>query len=121
MCFFLSRLAIGGRTALQCECREATTMKTKLIAVLLVAGGSVFAQTRFSIGVHVGAPDYRPTPAPVAVMASRPPCPGAGYVWVDGYYDGYGNWFDGYWALPPYAGAYRGAPRFVEGRFYPGY
>src|SRR5262249_21898348 len=66
---------------------------------------------------------YRPVPiapAPV-VVAYRPPCPGAGYVWVDGYYDGYGNWFDGYWALPPYAGAYWVAPRFSDGRFYAGY
>jgi hypothetical protein len=97
-------------------------MKTKLMTLLLVAGGSVFAQTRFSIGVHVGAPGYyRPAPPPAVVTAYRPPCPGPGYVWVDGYYDAYGNWFDGYWALPPYAGAYWVAPRLVEGRFYPGY
>src|SRR5215467_3127477 len=99
-------------------------MKTKLMGLLLVAGGSLFVQSHFTIGVQFGAPGYyRPAPiapAPV-VVAYRPPCPGAGYVWVDGYYDGYGNWLDGYWALPPYAGAYRVAPRFVEGRFYPGY
>src|SRR5215831_10234904 len=97
-------------------------MKTKLMALLLVAGGSVFAQTRFSIGVHVGAPGYyRPAPAPVVVTAYRPPCPGPGYMWVDGYYDGYGNWFNGYWAMPPYAGAYWVAPRYFGGRFFAGY
>jgi hypothetical protein len=97
-------------------------MKTKLMTLLLVAGGSVFAQARFSIGVHVGAPVYyRPAPAPVVVTAYRRPCPGPGYVWVDGYYDGYGNRFDGYWALPPYADAYWVAPRFSDGRFYGGY
>jgi hypothetical protein len=99
-------------------------MKTKLMALLMVAGGSVFAQTRFSIGVHVGAPAYY-QPAPVVaapvVVPYRPPCPGPGYVWVDGYYDGYGNWFNGYWAVPPYAGAYWVAPRAYGGRFYSGY
>jgi hypothetical protein len=99
-------------------------MKTKLMTLLLVAGGSVFAQTRFSIDVHFGAPVYyRPAqvvPAPV-VTAYRPPCPGAGYVWIDGYSDGYGRWFDGYWASPPYAGAYWVAPRFYGGRFNAGH
>jgi hypothetical protein len=97
-------------------------MKTKLMTLLLVAGGSIFAQTRFSIGVYVGAPGYYPpAPAPVVVTAYRPPCPGPGYVWVDGYYDAYGAWYNGYWALPPYAGAYWVAPRYYGGRFYAGY
>ena len=74
-------------------------MKTKLMALMLVASGAVFAETRFSIGVQIGRP------APVAVVNTyQPPCPGPGYVWVDGYYDEYNNWIDGYWALPPYAG-----------------
>lgn len=40
------------------------------------------------IGVYVGAP------APVAYV---PACPGPGYVWVAGYYNGYGVWVPGYW------------------------
>lgn len=95
-------------------------MKTKLMAMMLVAGGSMFAQSRFSIGVNLGGPRYY-APAPVAVAAYRPPCPGPGYVWVDGYNDGYGNWVDGYWSLPPYAGAYWVAPRYFGGRFTAGY
>jgi hypothetical protein len=95
-------------------------MKKKLMAVLLVAGGSLFAQTRFSVGVQFGAPGYAPVPAPVAT-AYRPPCPGPGYVWVDGYYDGYGNRTNGYWAMPPYTGAYWVAPRFTGGHFGAGY
>jgi hypothetical protein len=95
-------------------------MKTKLMALfLMVAGGSLFAQPRFAIGVSLGAPAYY-APAPVAV-AYRPPCPGPGYVWVDGYRDGYGRWFAGYWASPPYAGAYWVAPRYYGGRFVAGY
>lgn len=99
-------------------------MKKKLMAVMLVAGGSLFAQTRFSVGVQFGAPRYY-QPAPVApapvATAYRPPCPGPGYTWVDGYYDGYGNLVNGYWAMPPYSGAYWVAPRTYGGRFYAGY
>ncbi len=32
--------------------------------------------------------------APVAYV---PACPGPGYVWVAGYYDGYGAWVPGFW------------------------
>ncbi len=93
-------------------------MKLRLMGLLVMAGSSLFAQNRFSIGVQVGTPGYGP--APVAV-AYRPPCPGPGYVWIDGYYDSYGNWSDGYWASPPYAGAYWVAPRYYGGHFYTGY
>jgi len=65
-------------------------MKKKLIALVLLAGSSAFAQSRFSIGVGIGAP----------VVASRPFSPGPGYTWVDGYYDPYGGWISGYWAPP---------------------
>ena len=99
-------------------------MKTRLMALMLVAGGSLFAQTRFAIGVQFGAPGYYAAPVgptPVAVAVYRPPCPGPGYVWIDGYRDGYRRWTDGYWALPPYAGAYWVVPRFYDGHFYAGY
>jgi hypothetical protein len=100
-------------------------MKTKLMGLLLVAGGSLFAQTRFAVGVQFGAPGYYQAapaaPVRVGVTDYRPPCPGPGYVWVDGYYDGYGNWYNGYWALPPYAGAYWVAPRLSGGHFFAGY
>jgi hypothetical protein len=90
-------------------------MKLKLMGLLMIAGGSLFAQPRFSIGVGIGAP------APVVVAGYRPPCPGPGYVWIDGYYDNYGRWFEGYWAAPPYEGAYWIAPRYYGGHFYSGY
>jgi hypothetical protein len=65
-------------------------MKKKLIALVLLAGSSAFAQSRFSVGIGIGAP----------VVASRPFSPGPGYTWVDGYYDPYGDWINGYWAPP---------------------
>lgn len=65
-------------------------MKKKLIALVLLAGSSAFAQSRFSVGIGIGAP----------VVAARPYAPGPGYTWVDGYYDPYGQWINGYWAPP---------------------
>lgn len=47
--------------------------------------------------------------------AYMPPCPGPGYEWVAGYYDGYGSWVPGYWnyvaysrPIPPPPGIYAG-------------
>ena len=78
-------------------------MKTKLLALLLFAGSSLFAGTRVFFGVGVGAP---------------------GYTWVGGYWYPAGpryNWHAGYWARPPYAGARWYAPRYYNHRYYPGY
>ncbi len=54
-------------------------MKTKLLAMMLLAGGSMFAQTRFSVGLGFN-------PAPRAYVSNIPPCPGPGYVWLNGYW-----------------------------------
>jgi hypothetical protein len=83
-------------------------MKKKLIALVLLAGSSAFAQSRFSVGIGIGAP----------VVASRPFSPGPGYTWVDGYYDPYGVWINGYWA-PPVA-SFGFAPRY-DNRFNSGF
>jgi len=95
-------------------------MKTKLavLAVALVAGGTMFAQTRLSIGVGVGGfgPGYYPPPAYVQYA---PPCPGPGYTWVDGYWAPRGVWIAGFWR-PPVVG-YRVAPRYIAPRYYNSY
>lgn len=80
-------------------------MKTKLIALMLLAGGSLMAETHFSIGIGVG-PGYYPPP----VVAVRPPCPGPGYTWVGGYRGPRGAWIAGYWAAPVYGGSYWAQP-----------
>lgn len=70
-------------------------MKTKLIATLMLAAGSMFAGPRVFFGVSVGAP------APVVAYAT--PCPGPGYVWVNGFYtyaSGRQVWNAGYWRAP---------------------
>ena len=100
-------------------------MKTKLFALVLLAGGSLFAETHWSIGIGLGAPyyyGYAPPPPPVVVYT--PPSPSPEYTWVPGYYyparGGYA-WHAGFWSRPPYAGAFWVAPRYYEHHYYPGY
>jgi hypothetical protein len=104
-------------------------MRAKLLALLLLGGSSLFAGTHFSIGIGVGPgyyPGYYyapPPPAPV-VRYYRPAYPGPGYTWIGGYYYPVGPryvWHAGYWARPPYRGAYWVAPRYYGHRYYRGY
>lgn len=83
-------------------------MKTKLLAVLLLAGSSLFASPAVVVGVGFGPRYFAPRPVPI--VAYRPPCPGPGYVWANGY-----------WARPPYVRSYWVAPRYYGGRYYRGY
>jgi len=95
--------------------------KLKLLALGLVAGGTMLAESRVSIGVNIGG--YGPAPAPVydaypppAYAQYQPPCPGPGYVWVEGYWapQEHGRaWVPGFWRAPAYpvAPVYRGHDR----------
>jgi hypothetical protein len=106
-------------------------MKTKLFALLLLTGSSMFA-AHFYVGVNLGYPGYY-APAPVAVYAPppapvvsyyRPACPGPGYSWVGGYWYPSGPryaWRAGYWARPAYARSYWVGPRYYGHRYYGGY
>src|SRR5262245_29149376 len=81
-------------------------MKTKLLVGLLLAGGSLFAETHVSIGIGVGGygNGYYPAARP-PVIAYATPSPGPGYTWVNGYWYNVGPrriWRDGYWAPPVY-------------------
>ncbi len=90
-------------------------MKTKLLALALLAGGSMFAQTRFSIGVNLGGGGRGYYQSAPAYAASIPPCPGPDYFWTDGYYSqsyGRNDWVAGYWARRPYNYGYQVAPRY---------
>ncbi len=106
-------------------------MKIRLLALMLLAGTSMFAATHFYFGVGIG-PRYYPAPAPIAayypppapVVGYVPPAPGYGYTWVSGSYYPVGPrwvWRPGYWARPPYARAYWVGPRYYGHRYYPGY
>ena len=103
-------------------------MKTKLFALIMLAGGSLFAQPGFYAGVRIG---YR-APAPVVMYTAPPaplatyvtPAPGPGYSWVGGYWYPAGarySWRAGYWARPAFAGARWAAPRYYGGRYFGGH
>ncbi len=95
-------------------------MKKTLLATLLgmtLMGTSAFAGVRFGVGVNIGVPGYY---APAPVVVARPPAPGPGYVWIDGF-NGPTGFVAGYWALPPAPGAFWIPPSFVGGRFVAGY
>jgi hypothetical protein len=98
-------------------------MKSKLLALMFLAGSAAFAWPRVSIGVGFGYP-YAPPPPPVVAYAPVVPMPAPGCTWVSGYYYPVGPryvWRPGYWARPPYARAYWVAPRYHGGRYYRGY
>lgn len=85
-------------------------MKTKVLAMMLLAGGMVFAQPRISVGIGFNQ-------APPAYASNIPPCPGPGYTWVDGYWSqNYGQpvWIAGYWNAPVFTTGFGFAPRFDD-------
>jgi hypothetical protein len=78
----------------------------KILAGLVLAGGTLFAAPHIAIGVGVGVPVAPAYVAPAPVYAV-PPIPGPGYGWVDGYWyfsGGHRLWHAGYWAAPGYRG-----------------
>jgi hypothetical protein len=88
----------------------------KLIIVSLLSVGSMFGQISF--GIQFGAPP------PPRVVRVRPRAPGAGFIWVDGYWYPQGRryaWHEGYWTRPPYEGSLWVGPRYEGGMFYEGY
>jgi len=98
---------------------------TLSFAILLLAGSSLFARVVVGVGIGAGYyPGYYAAPPPLPVAAYRPPYPGPGYAWINGYWVPSGpryTWHAGYWARPPYARAYWVAPRYFGGRYYRGY
>ena len=106
---------------------EEDDMKTKLLALVFLAGTGLFAQPRAFLGARFGY-----APAPVAVYAAPPapmvayaaPVARPGYNWVGGYWYPAGprwSWHAGYYARPPYVGARWAAPRYYGNRYYGGY
>jgi hypothetical protein len=102
-------------------------MKTqiRLLALAVLAGGIMFAQTRFSVGIGIGGGGYNQGyyPPPAYQQQYVPVMPGPGYVWVDGYWApqrGRNVWIAGFWQAP-YISGYRMAPRYVGPRYYNSY
>jgi hypothetical protein len=98
---------------------EGNFMKTKLLAVMLLAGGSMFAQTRFSVGVGFGGQGGGFYQAPPSYANDIPPSPGPDYYWVDGYWSqdhGRNAWIAGYWNRQQFSEGYQVEPHF-DNRF----
>ena len=106
-------------------------MRTKLLALLFLAGSSLFAATHISVGVGLGGYGgyggygyaYMPPPPPPRVVYA-PAYPRPGYTWIGGYWYPAGpryHWRAGYWARPPYRGGYWVAPRYYQNRYHRGY
>jgi hypothetical protein len=84
-----------------------------ILAMALMAGGTMFAQPRVSIGIGVGG--YGPAYPPPAYAQYMPPCPGPDYSWVAGLWGPRNVWVNGYWR-GPVGGGYRVAPRYFAPR-----
>jgi hypothetical protein len=92
-------------------------MKSRLPAVLLLAGSSLF------FGTVPGSAAVVPGPPP-PVRIQPVPVPRPGFTWVPGYYHPLGSrwaWHGGYWARAPYPHARWVAPRYYGGRYHRGY
>lgn len=90
-------------------------MKAKLLLTAALIGAvGLSAHAGVFVGISVGFPRVVvpvprvvvTAPAPVVcapVVETVPACPGPGYVWVPGYYSGYGAarvWVGGCWRAP---------------------
>jgi hypothetical protein len=88
-----------------------TNWKLKFLAGALSLGTfaafTVPAQAQLNIVIGRTPPPLR--------YERRPPPPGQGYAWVDGYWGANGGryvWIPGRWDRPPYAGAYWSHPHY---------
>ena len=103
--------------------KQIKNMKTKvllaaaLIGVASMSAMSAHAGVRFGLSIGLPVPVVVvATPAPVVVAApvapvveTIPACPAPGYVWVSGYWSGYGParaWVAGCWRPGPHAVVY---------------
>jgi hypothetical protein len=76
---------------------------------------------------QVGSRDQLgPPPAPPIILAPRPPQPTRFHIWIEGYWQPFGNeytWYNGDWIVPPYYGARWIPPHYDPrtDRYYHGY
>ena len=88
----------------------------KLFALTVLAAG--FALGQVAIGIRIGPPP------PPRIERVRPAAPGAGFVFIEGYWYATGHnyrWHPGYWTRPPHEGALWVMPRHDGERFFDGH
>jgi WXXGXW repeat (2 copies) len=84
-------------------------MNRKWFCGAVLAAASLTASAFSQLHVYIG------TPPPPIRYEVRPPMPGEGYSWVDGYWGnegGHYRWVAGRWNQPPYQGAYWNHPHY---------
>ena len=109
--------ALSGLRSGQAFCQDLG-VKNKLLALLFLAAGILFAQVSIGVGITIGAPP------PPRIVKVRPVAPGPDFLWVEGYWypvGGHYKWHDGYWTKPPYVGAHWVAPRHDGRQFFAGF
>ena len=75
----------------------------KILAGLILAGGSLMAAPGFGVGINVGVPAPAYVAPPVVATGVVGVAPGPGYFWTPGYYYFAGGrrlWHGGFWAPP---------------------
>jgi len=92
------------------------------LVLVAVAGCNLFVRdrpTRETVYVAQPQPEYvivQQAPPPF-IVESRPPMPGQGFIWIDGYQHWNGQryeWHRGEWARPPHERAVWVAPRYEK-------
>jgi hypothetical protein len=85
------------------------SIKSLMLGAAMLAGAAAIGSASANaaqIGVYIGAhSEY------------VPPCPGPGYEWVAGYYDG-GYWIPGRWAFAASYGGYGGGYGYDRHHYY---
>lgn len=84
-------------------------LKALAAALTIATFAAVTKPSSAQVAIIIGR-----TPPPIR-YERRPPPPGEGYAWVDGYWgarDGRYYWVPGRWNRPPYAGAYWSHPHY---------
>lgn len=82
---------------------------SKTLGALIISAGMTFTALAAEVVVRVAPPH--------AVVETRGPSPGAGYVWIPGYHNWDGNrhvWVAGRWEQPPRPHARWEAHRWVK-------
>jgi len=101
---------------------KAPSLRRTILASLFlgVFAGAALAQIPVPPPPPLPGLDIRITTGhpPALRREVRPPIPGAGYIWVGGFWSsdgGHWAWVPGRWELPPESEAYWIGPRYVRG------
>ncbi len=87
--------------------RSAGLLATIFSGLLAISSTASPAYAQFNVYIN--------TPPPPIRYDTRPPIPGPGFSWVDGFWEPAGNrynWHPGFWQQPPFTNAYYVHPHY---------